>query len=411
MQPNYLVGLDIGTTKVASVVGHLTEDGKISILGVGSSPHKGLRRGSIINLEETIRAIKNAVKNAELQSGLKIDEVIVGIAGEYIESENSGGVVGTTGPDHEITSDDVKKAIKAAGNKYLPPEKKTLHVLLQQFIVDDQEGITEPVGMYGNRLEAIVHVVTTLTTPMVNIARAVEKAGYKVKTVVMEQLASSYAVLDKDEKELGVCLLDIGGGSVDMAMFYDSSIRYSAVVPWGGQHVTGDIAAGLRIPLEKAESIKINYGDAMMERNMARGDIRIEGFGGRPEQLIPHSFLGEIIVPRVEEIFGLVSEKMQKSDIIELMRAGVVLTGGTALLPGIRELAEKVFGLPVKIGVPMGVYGLQDNVSSPIFATATGLVKYGFDEINIIEDKKLSIPGKQLLSIKEKIIKIFNDFF
>lgn len=411
MQPKFVVGLDIGTTKVAVVIASRPAAGEISIIGVGTSPHGGLRRGNIINLEETVRAIKEAVKNAELQAGVKVEEVNMGISGEYVESSNSSGVVGITGPENEITSEDVKRVIEAARNYARPREKRILHVLPQQYIVDDQEGIAEPVGMCGVRLEAIVHIIITHESPMLNSIRAIEKAGYKVINVVMGQLASSMVVLDKYEKELGVCLIDIGGGSADIAMFYDGSIRYSAVVPWGGQNVTSDIASGLRIPTEKAESVKINYGDAMMERNIVRSDIRIEGYGGRPDQMIPHSFLGEIIVPRLSEILELALEKMQESDLIELMRAGVVITGGTAFLPGLRELAEKIFGLPVKIGVPIGIKGLQDNVASPGFTTAVGLAKFGLENSGVLQQSKFSELEGQIVSFKDKIIKFFNDFF
>jgi cell division protein FtsA len=362
---NYVVGLDIGTTKVAAVIAVFSEDKEFSVIGVGSSRHTGLRKGNIINLEETVRAIREAVGSARMQAGVEVDDVIVGISGEYIESSNSSGVVSITGKDKEVTRDDVKRVIEAARNIRRPQDRKVLHVIPQQFIVDDQDGITEPLGMSGFRLESVVHIVTSLQSPMVNIVRSVEKAGYRVRKVVMEQLASSYAVLHPDEKELGVCLIDIGGGSSDIAMFYDRTIHFSAVVPWGGQSITNDIAAGLRIPIEKAEKIKITYGDAMMERNYTRDEIEIEGIGGRPSRKISASLLGEIIVPRVTEIFELSLEKIQESDIMDLMRAGIVLTGGTSLLPGIREVAEKVFGMPVKIGLPMGIKGLQDDVSNP----------------------------------------------
>ena len=340
-----------------------------------------------------------------------MSEVYVGISGEFIESSNSRGVIGTTGPDNEITVDDVKKVIEAARNYRRPHERKVLHVLPQHFIVDDQDGIAEPVGMCGIRLEAIVHIVTTHDSPMMNIIRSVEKAGYSVKKVVMEQLASSYAVLDQYEKELGVSLIDIGGGSADIAMFYDRTIHYSAVVPWGGQVITNDIATGLRIPTDRAEEVKITFGDVMMERNFAKGEIKIEGIGGRPPQMIPHAFLGEIIIPRVAEIFELTLTKMQESEILELMRAGIVLTGGTSMLPGIRELAEKVFGLPVKIGLPMGIVGLQDNVSNPIYATAVGLVKYGLEKENSWQDIDASKDKTGSGNIVDKLTKFFNDFF
>ena len=411
MQPKFVVGLDIGTTKVGVVIATSPTPGEVSIIGVGTSSHSGLRKGNIINLEETVRAIKEAVKNAELQAGVKVDEVNMGIAGEYVESSNSSGVVGITGPENEISHEDVQRVIEAARNYARPREKRILHVLPQQYMVDDQEGIAEPVRMVGVRLEAIVHIITTHESPMLNSIRAVEKAGYKVRNVVMGQLASSMVVLDKYEKELGVCLVDIGGGSADIAMFYDGSLRYSAVVPWGGQHVTSDIASGLRIPTEKAESVKINYGDVMMERNVAKSDIRIEGLSGRPDQMIPHSFLAEIIVPRLSEILELVQEKMQESDLAELMRAGVVITGGTAFLPGLRELAERIFGLPVKIGVPIGIKGLQDNVSSPVYTTAVGLAKYGIEQGSDGQQTRFGDLEDQILSWKDKIIKFFNDFF
>jgi cell division protein FtsA len=411
MEGKILTALDIGTTKVAALIARVLENGSIEVIGLGSSTHAALRKGSIINLEASVQAIREAVEKAEMQAGTEVTNCLLGVSGEFVESRNSQGVVGTTGPDGEITKEDVKNAIATAGKFYLPPEKKLLHVIRQHFVVDDQEGIVEPVGMCGKRLEAVVHVVVSQVAPILNLQRAAEKARLKVVGVVLEQLATSAALLDKYERELGVCSIDIGGGSADIAMHYNGTIRYTSVVPWGGGHITSDIASGLRIPVDKAESIKINYGDVMSERNAARGEIVIPGVGGRPDQTIPHSFLGEIITPRVAEILELVQEKMLASGMSELMRAGAVLTGGSALLPGIRELAEKILGLPVKIGIPGNVSGLRDHISNPKYTTIVGLLRYASEQGNIAGDnkvgKKYALPG----SLSEWVNKLFNDFF
>jgi cell division protein FtsA len=411
MQPNYIVGLDIGSTKINAVIASKNEDGLISVIGVGSSHKSGLRNGKIINLEETVTGIRQAAKNAELQAGLPIESVYVGISGNFIESSNSRGVIGISGANNEITGDDVKRVIEAARNYARPQERKILHVIPQQFIVDEQEGISKPVGMSGVRLEADVHIVTTHESPMQNIVRAVEKAGIAVNQVVLNQIASSNGVLDPDEKELGVCLIDIGGDSCDIAMFYEGSIRYSAVVPLGGISISRDLAAGLRLPTDRAEELKVRYGDVMSERLRGEDDITIESIGGRGQQVIPRHYLAEIIAPRVEEILNFIAEKIDESQFSELMRAGIVLTGGSSLLPGIQEAAEQILGLPVRIGVPIQISGLTDNVASPAYATGVGLVKYGFEHGHAVVSKSRFLGISENKSFFDKLLKKFEDFF
>ena len=374
-----ITGLDIGTSKIGVVIGEVTEENMIQILGVGMSPSEGLRQGVVINLDLAVRSIIKAVEEAQLTAGLEIGEVIVGIAGDHIRSVNSRGVVAVSRIDHEIMKSDVDRVIDAAKAIALPIDREVLHVLPQEFVVDNQTGIKNPVGISGVRLEAEVHIVTGAVTSAQNIVRSVRKADLRVGNLVLEPLASSCAVLDKSEKDLGVALVDLGGGTTDIALFHEGSIRHTAVIGLGGQNVTNDIALGIRTPLEQAEEIKKKFG-AGHSSCVSRGEVfTVAGLGGRPPREVSREVLSSIIQPRMEEIFSLTAKEIKRSEFGDLLGAGVVLTGGGSLLEGAAILAEEVFGLPTKIGHPQGFSGLADIASSPIFATGVGLVLYGLE--------------------------------
>jgi cell division protein FtsA len=374
-----VVGLDIGTTKIAAVVGRKDQYDKINIVGVGQYPSQGLRRGVVINIKKTVESIQKAVEQAELVSGHKVSKVYAGIAGDHIRSINSKGVIAVSGKDKIITDDDVKRVISAAKAIALPMDREILHVLPQEYIVDDQDGIKYPVGMAGVRLESEVHIVTAAAASAQNIVNCIIEAGYDVADIVLEPYASSIAVLEPDERDLGVCIIDIGGGTTDIAMFFDGSIRYTSVLGLGGQHVTSDLSQGLRTSMDQAEEIKKKYGVALQTLLESDELIKVPGVGGRASREISRSVLSAIIQPRMEEMFSLALREMEKSNVFDSMGAGVVLTGGASLLEGTVELAERVMGMPVKIGEPIVSGGLVETVKSPIFATGVGLVYYAFD--------------------------------
>ncbi len=371
-----IVGLDIGTTKIAAVVGKLNEYGQVNIIGVGLAPSNGLRRGVVINIEKTVQSIEEAVEQAELMCGYKINNVYAGIAGDHIRSINSKGVIAISGKDGVIDEEDVKRVISAARAIALPMDREVLHVLPQEYTVDDQDGIKNPVQMSGTRLEAEVHIVTAAAASAQNITNCIDAAGCTVNDIVLEPYASSLAVLHPDERDLGVCIIDIGGGTTDIAMFFDGSIRYTSVLGLGGHHVTGDLSQGLRTSKEQAEEIKKKYGIAMQSLLEKDELIRVPGVGGRAPREISRSVLSAIIQPRMTELFQLALREMQKSDVFDSMGAGVVLTGGASMLEGAAELAEQVMGMPVKIGIPKAMGGLVETVQSPMFATGVGLVHY-----------------------------------
>jgi cell division protein FtsA len=373
-----IVGLDIGTTKIVCLIAEKNEQGKLTILARGESKSEGLRRGVVVNIESTSSAIVQAVEQAEKLSGVTVEDVYVGIAGDHISSKASSGMVTISGADKIVSRDDVKRVIDAAKTISVPSDREILHIIPLEYTIDGQEGILEPVGMAGMRLSAEIHIVTAAKSAMQNLRNSVNKAGLKVREFVLEPLASSYAILQQDERKLGVCLVDIGGGTTDLAMYYDDSLRYTAVVPIGGTNVTNDLSIGLRTTQENAEQIKVNYGIAHTE--LVEDDetaIEVPGVGGRSAASINKRFIAQIIQPRMEELFEMVYTEMKRTDYYELMSAGLVLTGGAATLSGCAELASQKVGLPVKIGVPTGVEGLIDAVDSPKYATAVGLVKYG----------------------------------
>jgi cell division protein FtsA len=372
-----VVGLDVGTTKICAVIGEPTPGGALDVVGVGAAPSRGLRKGVVVNIESTVEAIKHAVGEAEQMAGVEVTAVYAGVAGGHIRGLNSRGVVAVTGRDREVSAADVRRALEAARALNLPQDREIIHVLPQTFTVDDQEGIREPVGMYGVRLEVEVHVITGAATSIQNVVRAVNRAGLAVVDLVLEPLASAEAVLFPDERELGVVLVDIGGGTTDLAFVRDGAVWHTASLPLGGDHVTNDIAVGLRTPLGEAEELKRRHGCALTALVAAEETIEVPSVGGRKPRQLSRQVLSEIIQPRVEEIFTLVAREMQKVGFHEAATAGVVVTGGTAIMEGVPELAEAVFDLPVRRGQPEGVGGLADVVRSPVYATGVGLALYG----------------------------------
>jgi cell division protein FtsA len=374
-----IVGLDLGTTKIACIISEVDEKGDLNIVGVGTAPSEGLRRGVVVNLDKTVESVKKAVHEAELMAGVRAEEVYAGIAGDHIRSINSRGVIAVSRAGNEIGPADVQRVIEQARAVAIPIDREIIHVIPQEFVVDDQAGIKDPVGMSGVRLEAVVHIVTGAITSAQNIFKSIDRAGMKVKDLVLQPLASSFAVLEPEEKELGVALIDIGGGTTDMAIFYDGSIRHTSVIGLGGSNITNDIAIGLRTPRTYAEEIKVKYGSAMASFTDPQAKIRVPGVGGREEREVSAQVLGSIVEPRLEEVLTLAQREIKKTDYAELLGAGIVLTGGTARMPGISQLAEQIFDLPVKVGIPRGVGGLTDSITDPLHATGVGLVLYGYE--------------------------------
>ncbi|MCL4479633.1 MAG: cell division protein FtsA [Deltaproteobacteria bacterium] len=372
---NIIVGLDIGTTKICAIVGEINE-GNIDIIGIGKvSPSKGLSKGNIINIESTVKAIKQAVEEAELMADFEITNVYTGIAGDHIKSFNSNGVIAIK--DREVKIADIKRVIDAAKAMPIPADKEVIHVIPHEFIIDDQGGIKDPLGMSGIRLEVKVHIVTANVSSAMNIVKSCNKSGLTVSDVVLQSIASGEAVLSPEEKELGVALVDIGGGTTDIAIFYDGSIRYTSVIALGGEHLTKDVSVGLRTPVYEAEKIKIKYGTAL-KANVDKSEIvEVKGIANRKPRTISRQTLAEIIELRTEEILTLVDKEINKSGFKELISSGIVLTGGSALLDGIVDIAEQIFNLPVRVGFPAWVGGLSDVVKDPSLATAVGLVIYG----------------------------------
>ncbi|HHC71398.1 MAG TPA: cell division protein FtsA [Thiotrichales bacterium] len=374
-----LVGLDIGTSKVVAIVGEVTPDGELEISGLGSHPSRGLKKGVVVNIEATINSIQRAVEEAELMAGCQIHSVCAGIAGSHIRSLNSHGVVAIK--DKEVGQADVDRVIDAASAVAIPADQRILHIIPQEFVIDRQEGIQEPVGMAGVRLEARVHMVTGDVSAAQNIIKCVHRCGLEVDEIILEQLASSYAVLDDDEKELGVCLVDIGGGTTDIAVFTGGSIRHTAVIPIAGDQVTNDIAVALRTPTQRAEEIKIKYGCALRQLAAADETIEVPSVGDRPPRRLGRQTLADVIEPRYEELLNLVQMELRRSGYEDVIGAGVVLTGGSSKIEGLVELAEEVFHMPVRLGVPKHVSGLVDVVSNPVYATGVGLLLFGRQQL------------------------------
>ncbi|HLG21690.1 MAG TPA: cell division protein FtsA [Candidatus Manganitrophaceae bacterium] len=373
---NILVGLDVGTTKICAIVGEIVDDKRIDIIGIGTHPSKGLKKGMVVNIESTVESIKRAVEEAELMAGVQINSVYTGIAGGHIKGLNSRGVIAVK--DHEVSRSDIARVIDAAKAVAIPLDREILHVLPQEFIVDSQDGIKDPLGMSGVRLEAEVHIITGAVTSAQNIVKSVNRAGLEMVEIILQPLASSEAVLTADEKELGVAVVDIGGGTTDIATFVEGSVRHTAVLGIGGNHFTNDIAIGLRTPPAEAEKIKIRYGCASADLVKDNETIEVPSVGGRPPRILSRQILAEIIEPRAEEIFGLVGREIEKMGYEERVASGVVITGGSACLAGMVEVAERVLNLPVRRGAPAGVGGLLDIVNNPMYATGVGLILYAF---------------------------------
>ncbi len=403
---NVIVGLDIGTTKTCAIVGEVKETG-IDIIGIGSCPSEGLRKGVVVNIESTVDAVRKAVDEAEHMSGCEISSVYAGIAGGHIKGQNSLGIVAIKG--REVDEDDVERAIEAAKAIAIPLDREILHTLPQSYVVDEQDGIRDPVGMSGVRLEAKVHIVTGAVTSVQNIVKSVTRVGLDVNDIVLEQLASSEAILSEDEKDLGVALMDIGGGTTDIAVFSEGSIKHTAVLPAGGNYLTSDIATGLRTPLAEAEKIKIKYGCAYGPMIPKDETIEVPSVGGREPREVSRQILGRIIEPRMEEILNMAYREIIKSGFEDILAAGVVLTGGTAIMPGITELAEHIFNMPVRRGCPAGVGGLADVVNSPMYATGVGLVVYG--SRNVSKEAIRKSEGNVFTNMLKDIKKWFIEFF
>ena len=374
-----LVALDIGTSKIVAIVGEISNDNMVEIVGFGMHRSRGLKRGVVVDIESTTLAIQRALEEAELMSGCKIDSVWTGIAGSHIQSLNSHGVAAIR--DNEVSQADVDRVIESAKAVSIPADQKTIHVIPQEFIIDDQDGIRFPIGMTGVRLAAKVHLVTGAVSAAQNITKCVKRCGLEVHEIVLEQVASSEAVLTEDEKELGICMVDIGGGTTDIAIFNDGEIHHTAVIPIAGDQVTNDIAVALRTPIPNAEDIKIRYACALTQLTNHEDTIEVPGMGDRPPRRLARQILAEVVQPRYEELFTLVQSELRRSGYENLIAAGIVLTGGSSRMEGVIELAEEIFHMPVRLGLPQFVSGLADNVKNPIYATGVGLLLHAHKQV------------------------------
>lgn len=390
-----IVGLDIGTSKVVAIVGEQNDEGDIEIIGIGSHPSNGLKKGVVVNIESTVQSIQRAIEEAELMAGCEIHSVYAGIAGNHIRSLNSHGIVAIR--EREVMPADVERVIDAARAVAIPADQKILHVLPQEYVIDTQEGVKEPLGMSGVRLEAKVHLVTCAVNAAQNIEKCIQRCGLVVEDVILEQLASSYAVLTDDERELGVCIVDIGGGTSDIAVFTEGSIRHTANIPIAGDQVTNDIAMALRTPTQYAEDIKIKYACALTQLAGLDETIKVPSVGDRPPRDLSRQALAEVVEPRYDELFTLVQAELRRSGFEDLIAAGIVLTGGTSKIHGVVELAEEIFHVPVRLGSPMGAFGLQDVTDNPIHATGVGLLHYGFKEQNNLQQSAAASANNGLV--------------
>ncbi|MBC54975.1 cell division protein FtsA [Pseudohongiella acticola] len=399
---NMIVGLDIGTSKVVAIVGEVKADGSLNIVGIGSHRSRGLKKGTVVNIESTVESIQRAVEEAELMAGCRIHSVYAGIAGSHIRSMNSHGIVAIR--DREVTRADIDRVIDAAQAVAIPADQRVLHILPQEYIIDSQEGVKEPLGMSGVRLEAKVHLVTCAINAVQNIEKCIKRCGLQTEEIILEQLASSYAVLTEDEKELGVCMVDIGGGTTDIAIFTEGAIRHTGVIPIAGDQVTNDIAMALRTPTDNADEIKIKYACALTQLASAGEMIKVPGVGERPARELSRQALAEVVEPRYDELFTLVKAELQRSGYENLLAAGVVLTGGTSKMEGVIELAEEIFHMPVRIGMPQSVKGLADIVRNPIYSTGVGLLLYGMRQLQQQERSHHPVTVKEpKISIVERV--------
>ncbi len=405
MAGEIVVGLDIGTTKICSVVGEVLP-GAIEIIGIGSHPSEGLRKGVVINIEKTVNSIKEAIEEAETMAGCEISSVYAGIAGGHIKGFNSHGVIALK--EKEVTKKDIDRVIEAASAVAIPMDREVIHILTQEYIVDDQDNITDPLGMSGVRMEAKIHIVTGAVTSAQNIIKCANKAGLDVCDIVLESLASSEAVLSDEERNLGVALIDFGGGTTDMAIFSRGSIKHTSVLTLGGDNLTYDISIGLKTPRIEAEKIKIKFGCGLPSMIGKDETIEVPGVGGREARVLPRQILGEILEPRVEEIFSLIHNELVRSGYQNLINSGVVITGGSSELSGVTEIAEHIFNTPSRMGYPVGINGLVDVVNKPMYATAVGLVLYGAQRSK--EGKKFRIRDTNIFGrVMERMKKWFKD--
>ncbi len=373
-QNRMIVALDIGTSKVVCLVGEVGSDGELEVVGIGTQPARGMKKGVVVNIESTVQSIQRAVEEAELMAGCRIHSAYVGISGNHIRSMNSHGIVAIR--DREVSPADIERVMDAAQAVAIPADQRVLHTLPQDYVIDNQEGVREPLGMSGVRLEAKVHVVTCATNAAQNIEQCVRRCGLEVDDITLEQLASSFPVLTEDERELGVCLVDIGGGTTDIAIFTEGAIRHTSVIPIAGDQVTNDIAMALRTPTQYAEEIKVRYACALAKLTGAGETIKVPSVGDRPPRELSRQALAEVVEPRYDELFTLVQAELRRSGYEALIPAGIVLTGGTAKMEGAVELAEEIFHMPVRLGMPQAVKGLADVVRNPIYSTSVGLLHY-----------------------------------
>ncbi len=401
----------MGTTKICTIVGEVNDDNRIDIIGIGSAPSRGLRKGVVVNIEGTVHSIEKAVKEAELMAGVDLNAVFVGIAGSHIKGINSRGVVAVSGKNKEVSTYDVDRAIDAARAVAIPVDREVLHILPQEYIIDDQDGIIEPLGMSGVRLEVEVHIITAAVTSAQNLVKSVKRAGLEIEDIVLEQFASSKAALTSQEKEIGGVLIDIGGGTTDVIVFVNGKVRHTSVLGIGGNHVTNDIAVGLRTPTGEAERIKCRYGCAYSELVEEDETIEVPSVGGRKPRVLSRQVLSEIIEPRMEEMFTLVKNDLKHIGYDEtLLAAGLVVTGGASIMKGVPELAERIFDLPVRRGMPTNIGGLVDVVNSPIYSTGVGLVQYGM-EFDTVSKFRKSHDTHLFPKVLARMKQWFKEFF
>ncbi len=399
---NMIVGLDIGTSKVVAIVGEINAEGGLNIVGIGRHRSRGLKKGTVVNIESTVQSIQRAVEEAELMAGCQIHSVYAGIAGSHVRSMNSHGIVAIR--DKEVYPADIERVIDAAQAVAIPADQKVLHILPQEYIIDSQEGVKEPLGMSGVRLEAKVHLVTCATNAAQNIEKCIKRCGLETDEIILEQLASSYSVLTEDEKELGVCMVDIGGGTTDIAIFTEGAIRHTGVIPIAGDQVTNDIAMALRTPTDNAEELKIKYACALSQLASADDMIKVPSVGDRPPRELSRQALADVVEPRYDELFHLIQAEIRQSGYEDMLAAGMVFTGGTSKMEGVAELAEEIFHMPVRIGMPTEVNGLVDIVRNPTYSTAVGLLLYGMRQAQEREGSVVREPG---ITLFERVKNIF----
>lgn len=373
----FIVGLDVGTTETRALICEVATDGRLEVVGLGVTESKGVRQGVVVKLDEAVESIKKALKEAELMAGVQADSVYVSLGGKHIKSMNSQGAIAVLGRNREITKEDVRRVLEAAQAVALPSDREITHVLRQQFIVDEQDGIDDPLGMLGTRLEASVHIITSPVTAAQNVVTAANRAGAYVRGTALQSLAAAESILSHDEKELGVALVVLGSGTSDLAIFHHGAVWHTSVVPLGGEHITSDLAVGLRTPIPEAERIKQEQGCAMSSLVTEDCDVEVSGVGSRRPRTFPRKLMCEVIQPRAEEILSLVRDEIYKTGFEKQLGSGVVITGGNAKLRGMLELSEQILNLPVRLGIPEGLNGLNTTINNPSLATAVGLVRYG----------------------------------